>query len=52
MCNTLIKGWAKTGEPGEVRAVMLNMRNEGLQPDVQSWAGLVHAYAIAQQPGK
>ena len=52
MCNTLIKGWAKTGEPGEVRAIMMNMRNEGFQPDAVSWRGLVHAHAVAGQPGR
>lgn len=50
--NMLIKAWAKTGEAGEVRAVMMTMRNAGLQPDLISWAGLLHAHAKAVQPGK
>lgn len=52
LCNILIKAWGKTGEPGEVRAVMMNMRNEGMQLDIISWGGLLHAYAKAVQPGK
>lgn len=52
MCNILIKAWAKTGEAGEVRAVMMDMRNAGLQPDIISWGGLLHAHAKAVQPGK
>ena len=50
--NILIKAWAKSGEAGEVRAVMKTMRSAGLQPDLISWAGLLHAHAKAVQPGK
>ena len=52
LCNQLAKAWGRQGEIGEVRAIMANMRNSGIQTDVYTWSSLVYACAVAGQMGK